>query len=150
MKKSIGTYQLGEIIIIHPKKGTESVAVLAEPIYQLNIKESPSKIGSIIRRCIEAYIDGDERYDKEKWKKVNDPLVKLTGLKNSNEFFKNVLNPQVVLINGVIHFCPRENHGIKKGFKKTDYPNIELDYSNATDEDLGNALLKALELSSIK
>ncbi|MDE3740312.1 hypothetical protein [Maribacter polysaccharolyticus] len=150
MKKSIGAYQLGRRIFIHPKKGTQSVAVLAEPIQELSIDDSLEKVGRVIRECIEAYEIGKERYDREKWKTVNDPLVKMSGCKSANEFFKQVFNPPVVLLNKTIHFCPRYNHGLKKGFKKTEHPNIELDYFIASDKDLGKALLKTFELCGIK
>ena len=55
----------------------------------------------------------------------------------------------MVLIDDVLYFTPTANHGWKEGFKKTKYPNIELNYATAKDEDLGKALLTAFELSSI-
>jgi hypothetical protein len=150
MKKSIGAYQLGNRVFIHAKKGTESVPAFSEPLYELCIDDSPEIIGERIRECIEAYKPGRECYDREKWKTANDPLIKLAGEKDSKAFFTKVKNPSVVLLGDVLHFSPRDNHGWKEGFKKTEHPNIELDYTKATNEDLGNALLKAFELSSIK
>jgi len=149
MKKSIGVYKLNDRIFIHAKKGTQSVAAFSEPLYELDVSDSAEKIGNKVRECIESYQQGNDRYDREKWRTVNDPLIKLAGEKDSKTFFSKVLNPLVVLLNGVIHFCPRENHGWKDGFKESQHPNIQLDYSTATDRDLGVALLKALELSSI-
>lgn len=149
MKKSIGVYQLSNKIFIHAKRGTESVPAFSEPLYELNIEDSPELVGKKIRECIEAYEPGRERFDRERWKTVNDPLIKLAGEKDSKSFFTKVKNPQVVLLGDILHLSPRDNHGWKEGFKKTEHPNIELDYTSATDEDLGKALLKAFELSNI-
>ena len=38
---------------------------------------------------------------------------------------------------------------MKDGFKNTKYPNLELNYSDASNEELGKALLSAFEMSSI-
>lgn len=150
MRKSIGTYQLGNRLFIHAKKGTQSVPALSEPIYELSLDDSPELIGEKVRECLEAYEPGRERYDREKWKTVNDPLIKLADEKTSKAFFTKVKNVPTILIEDKITFSPTENKGWKDGFGWTEYPNIELDYSSATNEDLGKALLKALELSSIK
>jgi predicted nucleotide-binding protein (sugar kinase/HSP70/actin superfamily) len=150
MKKVADGSLLGNRVFINSKKGTQSVPTLTEPIYELSIDDSPEQIGEKVGECIEAYQPGSERYDREKWKTVNDPLIKLAGEKDSKAFFTKVKNPSVVLLGDVLHFSPRDNHGWKEGFKKTEHPNIELDYTKATNEDLGNALLKAFELSSIK
>jgi len=150
MRKSIGAYQLGSRIFIHPKKGTQSVPALAEPVYELSTDDPPILIGEKVRKCIEAYEPGRERYDREKWKTVNDPLIKLAGEKNSKAFFTKIKDVPTVLIENKITFSPTENKGWKDGFGWTEHSNIELDYSTATDEDLGKALLKAFELSSIK
>jgi hypothetical protein len=149
MKKSIGAYQLEDRIFLHAKKGTQSVAAFSEPLYELRVGDSLVLIGERIRDCIESYQFGNDRYTRDDWKTVNDPLIKMAAVKNERIFSKNVLKIQVILIDEVIYFCPRNNHGLKEGFKKAEYPNIELDYASATDEDLGRALLTAFELSSI-
>lgn len=149
MRKSIGAYQLGNRVFIHAKKGTQSVPALSEPIYELSMDDPPELIGEKVRECIEAYEPGGERYDREKWKTANDPLIKLAGEKNSKSFFTKVKNPLVVLLGDVLHFSPKDNYGWKEGFKQTRHPNIELDYLTATDKDLGKSLLKVFELSSI-
>lgn len=141
---------LGKRIFINSKKGTQSVPALAEPIYELSVEDSPELIGAKVRECIEAYEPGTDRYDREKWKTVNDPLIKLAGEKNSKGFFNKIKYVPILVRDEKITFFPRENHGWKEGFKQTEYPNIELDYTNATNEDLGNALIKAFELSKLK
>lgn len=149
MKKSIGAYQLGNKVFIHAKKGTQSVPILSEPIYELSIDDSPELIGKKIRECIEAYVHSQERYDRDKWKTVNDPLIKMAGEKTSKAFFTKVKDVPTVLVDNKITFSPTENRGWKEGFGWTQHPNIELEFARATDEDLGKALLKAFELSSI-
>ncbi|MFN6087998.1 MAG: contact-dependent growth inhibition system immunity protein [Cyclobacteriaceae bacterium] len=148
MRKEINAYQLDKRIFVHSKKGTQSVPAFAEPLYQLSTDEDPILIGKKVRECIEAYQPGSERYTREDWKKVNDPLIKLAGEKSSKAFFKKVLYVPISLINDKLTLFPSVNAG-SDGFKNTEHPNIELDYSAATDEDLGKALLKAFELSSI-
>lgn len=150
MKKVADGSLLGNRIFINSKKGTQSVPALSEPIYELSIDDSPEIIGAKVRKCIEAYEPGKERYDREKWKTANDPLIKLAGEKDSKGFFTKIKHIPILVRDGKITFFPRDNHGWKEGFKKTEHPNIELDYTSATDEDLGKALLKAFELSSIK
>lgn len=76
-------------------------------------------------------------------------MIKLAGEKSSKAFFTKIKDVPTVLIDDKITFSPTENKGWKDGFGWTQHPNIELDYSSATDEDLGKALLKAFELSSI-
>lgn len=150
MKKSIGVYLLNDKIFIHSKIGTQSVPAFSEPLFEIDFNSDNKLIGEKIRECIESYQQGArERYGREKWKTVNDPLIKLAREKNSKSFFAKVKNPNVVLINDILYFNSTENHGWKDGFKGTSFPNIELVYSQATDEDLGAALKKAFELSSI-
>lgn len=150
MKKQADATLLDDRVFINSKKGTESVAALSEPIYELSFGDSPELIGARVRECIEAYEPGRERYDREKWKTVNDPLIKLAGEKSEKSFFTKVKYVPISQIGEKVTFYPRDNFGWKDGFKKTEHPNIELDYTSATDEDLGKALLKAFELSSIK
>ncbi len=149
MKKSIGVYQLGNRLFIHAKKGTQSVPVLSDPIYELSINDSPQLIGKKVRECIEAFQPGSERYDREKWKTANDSLIKIAGEKSSKAFFLKIKDVPTVLIDDTLTFTPTVNKGWKDGFGWTENPNIEMDYTSATDEDLGKALLKAFELSSI-
>jgi hypothetical protein len=149
MKKIADASLLGNRIFLNSRKGTRSVAALSEPIFELDIGDSPSDIGCKIRECIESFQPGNERYDREKWKTVYDPLINLAGEKNPKAFFTKVKNVPILYLDDKITFFSRDNYGWKEGFKKTEHPDIELDYANATDEDLGRALLKAFELSSI-
>lgn len=149
MKRQADATLLGGRVFINSKKGTESVAALSEPLYELSLGDSPELIGEKVRECIEAYQPGSERYNREKWKTVNDPLIKIAGEKSEESFFTKVKYVPISQIGEKVTFYPRDNFGWKNGFKKTEHPNIELDYSTVTDEDLGKALLKAFELSSI-
>ena len=148
MRKESSAFLFKNKIFIHAKKGTQSVPAFSEPLFQLELNDSVELIGNKVRKCIEAYQSGNERYDREKWKTVNIPLLKLAGVKGSSSFFGKALNVPINLENNSIVFFPTLNTG-KGGLKWTQHPNIELDFSTATDEDLGKALLKAFELSSI-
>jgi hypothetical protein len=148
-RKDIGAHLLGQRIFIHSKKGTQSVPAFAEPLYELSLHDSSKVIGEKVRECIEAYQEGTERYDREKWKTVNDPLIKLSGEKSSKAFFTKIKDVPINVVENKITFFPTLNKGWKEGFVWTEHPNIELDYSTASDEDLGKALLRAFELSSI-
>jgi hypothetical protein len=152
MKKSIGAFVLNDNIFLNSKRTTsQGMAILAEPIYKLSLNDDSKVIGEKVRMCIESYNDDKltPHPTRGGFKTINDPLIKLAGEKNSKSFFTKIKDVEVVLVDKVLYFTPTENHGWKEGFKKTKYPNIELDYSTATDEDLGKALLKAFELSSI-
>lgn len=152
MKKSIGSFVLNNDIFLNSKKTTnQGMAILSEPIFKLSLNDDSKLIGEKIRICIDSYNDdrSTPHPTREGFKTINDPLIKLAGAKSSKDFFTKVKDVEVVLIDNTLYFSPTENHGWKEGFKKTEHPNIELDYSAATDEDLGNALLKAFELSSI-
>ncbi len=151
MRRELEAYQLKDKIFLHGKKRTDrTVAILSEPVYQFDQDVDASKIGKTVRDCIESFYEGYTHPSKEEFKKVNEPLIKLTGEKNSKAFFTKVKWVGVIEKERKISFAPTENHGWKNGFKQTEHPNIELDYSTATDEDLGKALLKAFVLSSIK
>jgi hypothetical protein len=150
MRREIEAYQLKDKLFLHGKKRTDrTVPILSEPVYQLNKDVDVSKIGKTVRDCIESFYEGYPHPSREEFKKVNDPLIKLAGEKSSKAFFTKAKWVGVIEKDGIISFSPTENHGWKDGFKQTKYTNIELDYSMATNEDLGKALLKAFELSSI-
>ena len=150
MKKLADATLLDNRIFLNSKKGTESVPAFSEPLYELNTNDTPVLIGKKVRECIEAFQSGNERYDREKWKKANEPLIRLSGEKSEKLFFTKVKYVPISLIENKLTFYPRVNHGWKEGFKKTKHPNIELDYTIATDEDLGKALLdrKSTRLNS--
>lgn len=149
MRKESNVYLLDNMMFIHSKIGTQSVPAFSEPLFDLDMNQTSAvEIGNRLRKCLESFQPGNERYDREKWKTVNDPLIKRSGEKNSKSFFKKVKYVPVNVISDTIRIHPSVNAG-KDGFKQTEHSSIELDYSTATDEDLGNALLKAFELSSI-
>ena len=152
MKKSKGAFVLNDSIFLNSKKTTnQGMAILSEPIFKLALNDESKLIGEKIRICIESYNDDKltPHPTKDGFKTINDPLIKLAGEKSSKSFFTKVKDVEVVLIANVLYFTPTDNYGWKEGFKKTKHPNIELDHATATDEDLGKALLKAFELSSI-
>ena len=151
MRRELEAYQLKDKLFIHGKKRTDrTVPILSEPVYQYDSESDAVLIGKTVRECIESFYEGVPHPSREEFKKVNDPLIQLSGEKNSKAFFTKVKWVGVIEKDGRISFIPTENHGWKEGFKKTEHPNIELDYSIATDEGLGNALLKAFELSILK
>jgi hypothetical protein len=150
MRREVEAYQLNDMLFLHGKKRTNrTVPILSEPVFQFNKDVQVFKIGSTVRECIEAFSEGHPHPPREEFKKVNDPLIKLAGEKSSKSFFSKVKWVGIIEKEGKIIFAPTENHGWKDGFKNTQHANIELDYASATDEDLGNALLKAFELSSV-
>lgn len=152
MKKSIGTFLLDDKVIINSKKTTnQGMGIIGDLIYKLSISDEFKLIGEKIRLCLESYNDDKSASHptKEGFKNINNKLVEIAGEKNSKSFFTKVKNPIVVLINNTLFISPMDNYGWKEGFKKTIYPNIELDYSTATDEELGRALIEAFEKSSI-
>lgn len=151
MRRELEAYQLKDQLFLHGKKRTDrTVPILSEPVYKYDNGTDATVIGKTVRECIESFYKGYPHPSREEFKKVNDPLIKLAGEKSSKSFFTKVRWVGVIEKDGKISFAPTENHGWKKGFKNTEHPNIELDYASATDEDLGKALLKAFELSSIK
>lgn len=148
----MGAFVLNDKIFLNSKKTTnQGMALLAEPIFKLALTEDPKLIGEKGRKCIESYNNDKStpHPTREGFKTINAPLIELADEKNAKSFFSKVKNVDVVLIDSRLFFTPTNNHGWKEGFKKTRYPNIELDYASSTDEDLGKALLKAFELSSI-
>ncbi len=150
MRREIEAYQLKDKLFLHGKKRTDrTVPILSEPVYEFDQGVDASKIGKTVRKCIESFYENYPHPSREEFKKVNDPLIKLAGEKSSKAFFTKAIWVGVIEKDGKISFSPTENHGWKEGFKQTEYSNIELDYTSATDEDLGKALLTAFELSSI-
>jgi len=76
-------------------------------------------------------------------------LLDLADCKTAKAFFERVKYVPISLDGDLIIFYPTDNKGMKDGFKNTKYPNLELNYSDASNEELGKALLSAFEMSSI-
>jgi hypothetical protein len=150
MNKLADATLLDNRIFINSKKGTESVAVLSEPIFELKIDSSPELLGEKVRICIESYQPGKERFSRADWRKVNDPLIKLSGEKSKISFFSKIKYVPISLNEDKLTFYPRNNCGWKIGFKKTIHSNIELEFMKASNKEIGLALLKAFELSKIE
>jgi hypothetical protein len=150
MQKKAGSYLLRDRIFIHgKKKTTQGLSMFSYPLFELSLDDLPEAIGEKVRECLEAFLEGNQPPSREELKKINDPMIQLAGEKTTKGFFTKVKDVPINLTNNRITFFPTENHGWKDGFKNTQHPNIELDYGSATNEDLGKALLKAFELSSI-
>jgi hypothetical protein len=150
MKKSASATLLGERIFINSKKGTQSVAVFSKPLFELHLSDNPILIGEKVRICIESFQPGSERLRREDWRTINDPLIKLSKERSKKAFWTKIKSVSIVLIDDILYFVPKINKGMKDGFKKTIHPDIELEYTKTSDNELGLSLLKAFELSSIE
>jgi len=150
MRKEASAYLLNDRVFVHAKKRTiKTVPIFSEPLYELSLSDPPVTMGNKIKECIEAFSEGHDHPSREDFKKTNDPTIRLAGEKTPKAFFTKVKYVPITLMGDKIIFYPSVNKGWKDGFANTEHPNIELDYSIATNEDLGKALLRAFELSII-
>jgi len=150
MKKSIDVYLLGDFIFINAKKKTTmGLDIFSLPVFKLSVSESLEILAEKIKEALDQYTINQKHPSKEEWKTFNKPLLDLADCKTAKAFFERVKYVPISLDGDLIIFYPTDNKGMKDGFKNTKYPNLELNYSDASNEELGKALLSAFEMSSI-
>ena len=148
-KSSVAFFFKDNLFIASKKKSNSGLEFVKEPIFKFSIDEDVSEIGTKIIDAISFFEVGADDLKRDEFKAVFEPILKIVNCKSYNTFWKTAKHVPIVLEIGIITFYATENFGPKGGYSGRVMPKIDLDVENASASDLGTALLKAFELSSI-
>lgn len=151
IKKESNAILYNGVIYIIAKQGTESVPAHTDNISMVKLSDDVCDIGSKLLISLNSFIPSRQRFNREDWKKVNLPLLKLANVKTEKLLFGNSKLVQVVLRDDNISIYPSINKGWKSTENKTLGENvITININDSNNCDLGLALLQAFEISTLE
>jgi hypothetical protein len=137
----------GKLIIHADGKTTAGVLIGVEPFLVLDkATVRPVDIGASLRAALTKSRGNLRHPEPNEWDAVAAPLYAAAGVKSWGVFVKGALLANVEADDAAIRLLPQENRGGRDGFQPRGLPVIEV-AANASDEELGAAVLNALELA---
>jgi hypothetical protein len=135
-------------LIIHPDgKTTAGVLIGIEPFLVIDkAATSASQIGASLRKVLTQSRANLRHPNPNEWDSVAAPLYAAAGVKSWGVFVRGALLTNVEADGTTIRLLPHENRGARDGFQPRELPPIEVP-ENAPDEEIGAAILNALELA---
>lgn len=151
IKKESNAILYKKVIYMIAKQGTESVPAHTDNISVALLTDNECEIGSKLLDSLNSFVSSRQRFNREDWKRVNLPLLKVTNAKTEKELFGNSKLVQIVYRDDIISIYPSINRGWKSTENKTlgDLV-INLKVNEMDNCDLGTALLKAFEISILE
>ncbi|MFZ1751903.1 MAG: contact-dependent growth inhibition system immunity protein [Saprospiraceae bacterium] len=151
IKKQSSAILYNGVIFIVAKQGTESVPAPTDKISTSLLTDDICDIGGKLSESLNSFIPSRQRFTREDWKKVNLPLLELSGVKTEKLLFGNAKLVQVGQLNEIITIYPTTNNGWKNIENKTLADKaISLNVNEINNCDLGLALVNAFEISTLK
>jgi len=149
--KTIGINQIDEkIFIFSNRKTNRTVPILGTTIIKLTISDSFESIGTAVLKCIVKWEENVPHPNKEEFKTINEPLVKLSGEKNKKEYFEKIKSVSVKIVGDKLSYFPMINKGWKKGFINTEYKQIVIEnYLSVNTKKIGELTIQALNESKV-
>lgn len=135
----------GKLILHADGKTTAGVLIAIEPFVVLEGIE-PAAIAVALRMVLEKSKVGLRHPEANEWDAVAAPLYAAAGVRTWGAFVRAAELVSVEANDAAIRLLPQENRGPRDGFQPRGLPAVEV-ASNASDEELGSAVLKALELA---
>ena len=141
-------YERREKLIIHADgKTTAGVLIGIEPFLVLDKAAArAADIGASLRSVLAKSRDNLRHPGPAEWDAVAAPLYAAAGVKSWGVFVKDALLANIEADDAAIRLLPQENRGGRDGFQPRGLPAIEV-AATASDEELGSAVLNALELA---
>lgn len=151
MWKTIKINQLNSRVFIYANKKTiRTLPIFSQPLFEYSIDTNPEILGKAVRKCLECWSEGHPQPTKEEMKKLNNPLIQLSGEKSAKAFFSKTKLLAAKLVDKELSFYPTINTGSKKGLKAAESGPIVIDNIDlTTDHNLGLALLEGLNKSKV-
>lgn len=146
MMRYAAVYDRRGKLIVHPDgKTTAGVLIAIKPFVVLE-NADPAAIGAALRMALESSKVGIRHPELDEWDAVAAPLYAAAGVKTWGVFAKGTELVSVEANDAVIRLLPQENRGPREGFQPRGLPAVEVP-SDTSDEQIGSAVLKALELA---
>ena len=140
-------YRRRDKLILHPDgRTTAGVFIGIDPFIVLPSSSSASVIGATLRNVLAGSKEGLRHPQPHEWDAVAAPLYATAGVKSWGAFARGAVLANVEGHEDVIRVLPQENRGARDGFQPLGLPVIEVPAA-ATDHELGEAVLKALDLA---
>lgn len=112
---------------------------------KLSITSPPSLLGAAIHQALAASQTGVRHPRQDEWKGLEERLLKAAGVRRYSEFVKGARSVSAELDVHGLRLVPMKNMGAKGGFVHLTDKTLTLQ-AEATDEEVGQAILRALEL----
>jgi hypothetical protein len=144
MMKMAGAYmRKGEFLIHSNSRLTSGAWLETEPFFRASRDADPRTLGQLLRSAIAASSEGVPHPDN--WNNYPERTLQMANVKSWNAFMKGSRSCSVEQDNEKLRFIPTENRG-REGFVQSHDLRFEISAA-ATDDVLGESLIKAIELS---
>ena len=145
--KHAAVYRRRDKLILHPDgKTTAGVFIGIEPFVVLPASSDFLVIGATLRNVLAASRERLKHPQPHEWDAVAAPLYAAAGVKSWGTFVRGAVLTHVEGTHDGLRLLPQENRGGRDGFQPFGLPVIEIP-ATATDEEIGNAVIKALDLA---
>jgi hypothetical protein len=136
----------GKMILHADGKTTAGVFIGIEPFMVLNKAANAAEIGGTLRRVLQHSRENLRHPEPGEWDAIALPLYVAAGVKSWGAFVRGAELTNVEADEKKIRLLPHQNLGARDGFQPKRLGALEVSAS-ATDEELGFAVIKALEIA---
>lgn len=143
--KSAAVYRRGGKIIIHPSSTTVTGIGVATPPFLVFSSEADDKsLGAAVRSSLVMSLSNLPH--PADWSSISKPLLEAADVKTWSTFVRGTSSCDVVDDGGGITLTPLMNRGARHGFQSAGAQERSIS-SEISDEELGDAVRKALEIA---
>lgn len=143
--RSAALIRRAKVFLLHPyARAVSGLHIVTTPVEILQITVSQAELGAAVRRALQNYVTGVPHPDPEL--SLEGPVLEAAKVSSWSALLRGAKEVEILSDDGQIVFRPTQNRGARNGF----WHLPELDVAVAeqvSDEDLGAAALRALELS---
>lgn len=137
----------GSVFILQPMmRAVSGVLTGGEPVKRLELPVPPAELASAIRETLGHSRSGVPHPDPSTAFERTAPLLKAAKVRSWSALARGARLIEIAENAGAIVFTPTENRGGRKGFLHLPALNVTVS-KPVNDEDLGEAAIRALELS---